>query len=174
MRSPPEFALEVVGVVRSSDVARMKARASDRGGLGRYGEEVAAAHLVAAGLTIVDRNWRCREGEVDIIALDGDVLVMCEVKTRRGVGFGTPLDAVTPAKAARLRRLALHWLTDQRERPTSSDAALQSAGTDSAGTIAMAPSHPAFARYTEVRFDIVSVLRPLSGAMSVEHLRGAF
>jgi putative endonuclease len=161
MRSPPEFALEVVSVVRSSEVARMKARAGDRGGLGRYGEEVAAAHLIAAGLTIVDRNWRCREGEVDIIALDGDVLVMCEVKTRRGVGFGTPLDAVTPAKAARLRRLALHWLTDQREGPTSSGAATP-------------PSHPAFARYTEVRFDIVSVLWPLSGAMSVEHLRGAF
>jgi putative endonuclease len=149
-RSPPEFALEVVGVVRSSDVARLTAVASDRGGLGRYGEAVAAAHLVAAGLTIVARNWRCREGEVDIIALDGDVLVVCEVKTRRGVGFGTPLDAVTPAKAARLRRLALRWLSDQRAVATE------------------------FARYTEVRFDIVSVLRPLSGAMSVEHLRGAF
>ena len=91
-------------MVRSSDEAALLAGASDRGGLGRYGEEVAAEHLVAAGLTIVARNWRCREGEVDIVALDGDVLVMCEVKTRRGVGFGTPLDAVTPAKAARLRR----------------------------------------------------------------------
>ena len=155
MRSPPEFAPEVVGVVRSSDVARMKARASDRGGLGRYGEAVAAAHLVAAGLTIVERNWRCRDGEVDIIALEGDVLVMCEVKTRRGVGFGTPLDAVTPAKAARIRRLALRWLTDQRTGEVTAAAA-------------------AFAGYTEVRFDVVSVLRPLSGAMSVEHLRGAF
>jgi putative endonuclease len=155
VRSPPEFALEVVAVVRSSDDARVKAPASDRGGLGRYGEEVAAAHLVAAGLSIVARNWRCREGEVDIVALDGDVLVMCEVKTRRGVGFGTPLDAVTPAKAARLRRLALQWLSDQRAGAVSSVAA-------------------DFARYTEVRFDVVSVLRPLSGATSVEHLRGAF
>ena len=103
------------------------------------------------------RNWRCREGEVDIVALDGDVLVMCEVKTRRGVGFGTPLDAVTPAKAARLRRLALRWLADQRARRRGIDAC-----TDG------------FARYTEVRFDVVSVLRPLSGATSVEHLRGAF
>jgi putative endonuclease len=155
MRSPPEFALEVVGVVRSSDEAASLAGASDRAGLGRYGEEVAAAHLVAAGLTIVARNWRCREGEVDIVALDGDVLVMCEVKTRRGVGFGTPLDAVTPAKAARLRRLALRWLVDQR-----------------AGTVASSTDE--FARYTEVRFDVVSVLRPLSGSSSVEHLRGAF
>jgi putative endonuclease len=129
------------------------ARVSDRGGLGRYGEEVAAAHLLAAGLTIVARNWRCSDGEVDIVALDGDVLVMCEVKTRRSVGFGTPLDAVTPAKAARLRRLALRWLTDQRV---------------GAGSLSE------FARYAEVRFDVVSVLRPLSGAMSVEHLRGAF
>ncbi|HZV25999.1 MAG TPA: YraN family protein [Acidothermaceae bacterium] len=155
MRSPPEFALEVVGVIRSSDVARVKAGASDRGGLGRYGEEVAAAHLVAAGLTIVARNWRCREGEVDIVALDGDVLVMCEVKTRRGVGFGTPLDAVTPAKAARLRRLAVRWLADQRT-----------------GEVTAAAQE--YARYAEVRFDVVSVLRPLSGVTSVEHLRGAF
>lgn len=161
VRSPPEFALEVVGVVRSSTVV---AGADDRGGLGRYGEEVAAAHLIAAGLSIVARNWRCREGEVDIVAVDGDVLVMCEVKTRRGVGFGTPLDAVTPAKAARLRRLALRWLADQR-------AGASALGADAG---ANAPSADDFARYTEVRFDVVSVLRPLSGPMSVEHLRGAF
>jgi len=155
VRSPPECGLEVVGVVRSRDEASAVAGASDRGGLGRYGEEVAAAHLVAAGLTIVARNWRCRQGEVDIVAVDGDVLVMCEVKTRRGVGFGTPLDAVTPAKAARLRRLALRWLADQR-------LGAEGSTTDE------------FARYTEVRFDVVSVLRPLSGPTSVEHLRGAF
>ncbi len=110
-----------------------------RGALGRFGEQVAADHLVASGLTLLARNWRCREGEVDIIAMDGDVLVMCEVKTRRGVGFGTPLDAITPAKAARLRRLALRWLSDRR------------AGGMASGT-----------------------LRPLTGATSVEHLRGAF
>lgn len=149
---PPECVVEVVGVVSHSGVL---AGADDRAGLGRYGEEVAAAHLVAAGLTIVARNWKCRDGEVDIIALDGDVLVMCEVKTRRGVGFGTPLDAVTPAKAARLRRLALRWLADRR-------AGAATSGTD------------AFAGYSEVRFDVVSVLRPLTGSTSVEHLRGAF
>ena len=143
-------------MVRNSHAAA--AGAGDRLGLGRYGEEVAAAHLVAAGLTIVARNWRCRAGEVDIVAMDGDVLVVCEVKTRRSVGFGTPLDAVTPAKAARLRRLAFHWLAEQRCE--GSDAAMSN--TDG------------FARYTEVRFDVVSVLRPLSGATSVEHLRGAF
>src|SRR5665213_1943374 len=128
---------------------------AQRGALGKFGEDVAVRHLRAPGLTVVARNWRCREGEVDIVALDGDVLVMCEVKTRRGVGFGTPLDAVTPAKAARLRRLALRWLADQR-------------------TGAVTAVAPEFGRYTEVRFDVVSVLRPLCGAMSIEHLRGAF
>jgi putative endonuclease len=124
----------------------------ERVALGRFGEIVAADHLVASGMTVLARNWRCREGEVDIVALDGDVLVMCEVKTRRGVGFGTPLDAITPAKAARLRRLALRWLADQRDA---------SVGVQ-------------FDRYTEVRFDVVSVLRPLSGPTVVDHLRGAF
>lgn len=133
-----------------------------RAALGRFGEQVAAEHLVASGLTILARNWRCREGELDIVAMDGDVLVMCEVKTRRGLGFGTPLDAVTPAKAARLRRLAVRWLADQR------------ASTNSSGAGAVPSSTDEFARYTEVRFDVVSVLRPLSGATSVEHLRGAF
>jgi putative endonuclease len=143
---------EVVAVAVDDAVAIGTAA---RGALGRFGEQVAAEHLVAAGLTIVARNWRCREGEVDIVALDGDVLVMCEVKTRRGVGFGTPLDAITPAKAARLRRLALRWLADQREGAETSTS-------------------DDFARYTEVRFDVVSVLRPPSGATSVEYLRGAF
>jgi putative endonuclease len=129
-----------------------------RAALGRFGESVAADQLVASGLTVLARNWRCREGEVDIVALEGDVLVMCEVKTRRGVGFGTPLDAVTPAKVARLRRLACRWLADQRAGSTAGAAGC-TAGFD---------------RYAEVRFDVVSVLRPLSGPTTVEHLRGAF
>lgn len=135
-----------------SDVAVVGS--GERAALGRYGEGVAADHLIASGLTVLARNWRCREGEVDIVALDGDVLVMCEVKTRRGVGFGTPLDAVTPVKAARLRRLACRWLADQRAGVVEGTAE--------------------FARYAEVRFDVVSVLRPLSGPTVVEHLRGAF
>ena len=94
---------EVVGVVRHFEADAAVVGPRERAALGRFGEAVAADHLVASGLTVLARNWRCREGEVDIIALDGDVLVMCEVKTRRGVGFGTPIDAVTPAKAARLR-----------------------------------------------------------------------
>ena len=56
--------------------------------VGRYGEKVAAAHLVEAGWTLLDRNWRGTRGELDVVALDGDVLVAVEVKTRRGTGFG--------------------------------------------------------------------------------------
>lgn len=79
--------------------------------LGRRGEQAAARYLaVDLGWSILDRNWRCRDGELDIVARDGGELVACEVKTRSHTGFGTPLEAVTSAKAARLRRLASQWL----------------------------------------------------------------
>ena len=81
-----------------------------KGAIGRFGEEVAARHLTGAGLRILDRNWRCAEGELDIVAEDGDTLVFCEVKTRSGTGFGDPAEAVTAAKSARIRRLGLRWL----------------------------------------------------------------
>ena len=111
--------------------------------LGAFGERVAAAHLVAAGMVILDRNWRCAAGEIDIVARDGDVLVVCEVKTRTTTDFGSPLEAVTRRKASRLRRLAAAWL---REHPVG------------------AP---------EVRIDAVGVLRPRRGPTEVEHVRGA-
>ena len=130
--------------------------------MGRYGEDVAAAHLTAAGLHVLARNWRCRDGEIDIIARDGDVLVMCEVKTRRDANFGTPLDAVTPMKAARLRRLASQWLTEQRV--VNSERAASGDGIPAARDFG----------YGEIRFDVVSVLRPRTGAAVVEHVRGAF
>jgi putative endonuclease len=115
-------------------------RAKD--GLGRYGEDVAARHLVEQGIIVLERNWRCDLGEIDIIGRDGDVLVVCEVKTRSGTGFGTPLEAITRAKAVRLRRLAARWLADHTTRPA------------------------------HVRFDVVGVLAPRSGAARVEHVRG--
>jgi putative endonuclease len=80
--------------------------------LGRYGEELAARYLREQGLAVVERNWRCAHGEVDIVARDGSYLVICEVKTRRGTGFGDPVEAVTAAKASRLRRLASAYLHD--------------------------------------------------------------
>lgn len=83
----------------------------DRQGLGREGEQAAANYLTERGMQIVARNWRCRHGEIDIIARDGTVLVFCEVKTRRGSAFGGPLAAVTPTKVGRMRRLASMWLS---------------------------------------------------------------
>ena len=77
---------------------------------GRHGEVLAARWLEGRGLRVVELNWRCREGEIDVVALDGDEVVVVEVKTRRGTGWGHPLEAVTPAKLARLRRLAGAWL----------------------------------------------------------------
>ena len=112
--------------------------------LGARGERIAAAYLSDLGLQILDQNWRCREGELDIVARDGDALVFCEVKTRRGVGFGHPVEAVTAVKQRRLRTLAHRWLAAHDEH---------------------AP---------ELRFDVIGVLvRPGRPAL-VTHLRAAF
>lgn len=81
--------------------------------LGAFGEDVAAAYLEEDAMTVVERNWRCRDGELDLVALDGDTVVFVEVKTRRGEDFGTPAEAVTVSKARRLRRLAARWLREQ-------------------------------------------------------------
>lgn len=80
--------------------------------LGRWGEQVAAGFLADQGLVVVDRNWRCRYGEIDLVALDprDRAVVVVEVKTRRSTAYGGPLAAIDPRKAARLRRLAGLWL----------------------------------------------------------------
>ena len=78
--------------------------------LGTYGERIAADHLEALGMVVLARNWTCRFGEIDIVARDGSTLVICEVKTRTSTHHGGPFEAVTGHKAARLRRLAMHWL----------------------------------------------------------------
>jgi putative endonuclease len=77
---------------------------------GRRGEEIAAEYLEGVGYRILRRNWRCRQGEIDIVAAEGDAVVVVEVKTRFGHGAGHPLEAVTPSKLARLRLLAGAWL----------------------------------------------------------------
>ena len=120
----------------------MSATAASRAALGAYGETVAERHLVAQGMVVLDRNWRCREGEVDLVLRDGAVLVICEVKTRSDHRCGTPHEAVTPAKVDRLRRLAVRWAEDHGVR---------------------AP---------EVRLDLVAVTRPPRGAAIVEHVQG--
>jgi putative endonuclease len=80
--------------------------------IGAWGEQVAADALTAAGMEVLARNWRCADGEIDIVARDGATLVVCEVKTRSSTRYGDPTEAVTPVKAARLRRLAMRWLAD--------------------------------------------------------------
>lgn len=116
--------------------------------VGRHGEQLAAEHLEAAGLQILARNWRCREGELDIVARDGAVLVFAEVKTRSSLAYGSPAEAVNRAKSARIRQLALRWITAQRDQPGA-------------------------AFWSAVRFDVVSVLRRPDG-FQVDHLVGAF
>lgn len=114
--------------------------------LGRYGEELASQHLVAAGMTVLSRNWRCRRGELDLVARDRDgTLVFVEVKTRAGTGFGQPAEAVGRVKARRLRVLACCWLLDHRPEG--------------------AP---------ELRFDVISIVRPRGEEPTLTHLRAAF
>jgi putative endonuclease len=110
--------------------------------VGRYGEDVAARFLHDAGWRVLDRNWRGADGELDLVALDGTALVTVEVKTRRGVGFGHPAEAVTPRKVARLRRLTAQWVAAHEVRPRS------------------------------IRIDVIAVVLPRSGAAQVEHLAG--
>ncbi len=84
--------------------------------LGRRGEDLAAGYLEGLGMRVVDRNWRCAEGEIDIVALDGDTLVIAEVKTRKSLAFGHPFEAVGADKLARLHRLGSAWCRDHELR----------------------------------------------------------
>lgn len=85
---------------------------------GAQGERWAEEVLLDAGMVMLDRNWRCRDGEIDLVALDEDeglsTVVFCEVKYRRGTGYGSPLESITRAKVRRLRFLALRWLSEHR------------------------------------------------------------
>ena len=111
--------------------------------LGRCGEQAAVEYLERAGLRILDRNWRCTEGEIDIVAAERQVLVICEVKTRSSTKYGSPFEAITRAKRARLRRLAVRWLV----------------------------AHGVL--FDEVRIDVIGLVRDESGHFQLEHVRGA-
>lgn len=92
--------------------------------MGAFGEELAARYVGELGWQVLERNWRCPIGEIDIVAVDGPELVICEVKTRRGRGVGDPVEAVTPVKHRRLRRLASAWISGhpaERGRPMRID-----------------------------------------------------
>ncbi|GGL97286.1 UPF0102 protein [Streptomyces fumigatiscleroticus] len=122
----------------------MNAHHAQRSAMGRYGEDLAARRLAGAGMVVLERNWRCgRTGELDIVARDGEVLVVCEVKTRRGGRYEHPMAAVTPVKAERLRRLAERWIQTHGGAPPGG-----------------------------VRIDLVGVVLPERGAPVVEHARG--
>lgn len=84
----------------------------DRRKLGTTGEAAAAAWYEARGYQVVARNWRCRDGELDLIVRKGRTFVFCEVKTRTTEAYGVPAEAVTPLKRARIRRLAARWLEE--------------------------------------------------------------
>jgi putative endonuclease len=90
-----------------------------RQSLGADGEAQAARHYEAQGYTVLDRNWRCRDGELDLVVCRGRCLVVCEVKTRTSATFGLPAEAVTRAKQDRLRLLARRWLAASTFRPSS-------------------------------------------------------
>jgi putative endonuclease len=119
-----------------------------RHALGQLGEQLAADHLVRRGFRIVDRNYRTRHGELDIIAFNGRTMVFCEVKTRRlGPGSGNPFDAIHSNKRSRVRRMAARWLAEASDRPYA-DA---------------------------LRFDAIGVTFDLAGRfVGLEHLEGCF
>jgi len=115
--------------------------------LGHVGERLAAEHLERLGFDVLDRNYRTRYGELDLVAFDGDTLVFCEVKTRRARRPGAPWDALNDRKRTRVRRLGASWLTERPGRP--------------------------YAR--ELRFDAIGVSFDATGHLiSLDHLEGAF
>jgi putative endonuclease len=92
---------------------------------GLFGEDIAAAFLQSKGLIILARNYYTREGEIDIIAQDGEVIIFAEVKTRRDAKYSTAREAVSPSKQRKLRKAAGQWLAknfaDTNEPPTTFD-----------------------------------------------------
>jgi putative endonuclease len=119
-------------------------RSDGRRALGASGEAAVARWYEADGYEVVDRNWRCRDGELDLVLAAPGVVVFCEVKTRRGRAFGSPFEAVTIAKQRRIRRLAVRWLADHDVRART------------------------------IRFDVASVLHERGHAPVVDVIENAF
>ena len=118
--------------------------ALDNKGLGERGEEIAAAYLKGRKFTIVERNFRCKAGEVDIIAREGKTLVFVEVKTRRNLSFGPPQSALTPFKQRQISKAALTWLARKKLFDASA------------------------------RFDVIAILLPDHDVPVIDHIRNAF
>jgi putative endonuclease len=113
--------------------------------LGDAGEEFAARWYIEAGFTVVDRNWRCRDGELDLVVAGEGLVVFCEVKTRRGEQFGAPFEAVTVTKQRRIRGLAARWLSEHSDT-----------------------------RAAQLRFDVASITAPRGASPSIQVITGAF
>ena len=115
--------------------------------IGERGEALALNYLTEKGYTLVERNYRTRHDEIDLVARDEETLVFVEVKLRRGMGFGDPLEAVTPPKQVRIRRMAEQYLAER---------------------------DPDFvASFDEVRFDVVGILL-VAGRPKIRHVEDAF
>ena len=127
-----------------SPAPRDPAAPNPRRALGERGEALAAAWYETAGYEVLDRNWRCRAGELDLILGRGRAVVFCEVKTRSSTRFGAPIEAITREKSQRIRRLAAPWLSESELR-----------GRD-------------------LRFDVASVMVERGRAPVVEIIEGAF
>ncbi|OZM78372.1 YraN family protein [Pseudonocardia sp. MH-G8] len=112
--------------------------------LGRRGEDLAAKYLEQQGLVVLSRNWRCRHGELDLVATDSARLVVCEVKTRSSTRFGAPAEAVDRRKAARIRLITQAWLAAHR------------------------------VRWCEIRFDVLAVVAEPGAPVAVQHYEAAF
>ncbi|WP_327069108.1 YraN family protein [Kitasatospora sp. NBC_01302] len=153
--------------------------------LGRYGEEVAARRLAEQGLRVLERNWRCPEGELDIIVLDGDTVAVCEVKTRSEQGFQQPAEAIGTVKAQRLRHLAERWLAERWPEhfvrlaegvtgapPPRDDTGAAPPPGDPAPTPPVPPATVVPLPPGGVRIDLVAVVSRARGAARIEHLRG--
>lgn len=113
--------------------------------LGRAGEDRAAQHFESHGYAVLDRNWRNAEGELDLIVGSARELVVVEVKTRRGVGFGHPFEAIDARKRRRLRRLALAWIAAHAE-----DVQGRRLRIDAVGLIGPDPATAALEHVTDV------------------------
>jgi putative endonuclease len=124
-----------------------RARTDPRHHLGRLGEALAAEHLERLGFEILDRNYRTRHGELDLVAFDGRTLVFCEVKTRRATKAAVPWDALGNSKRLQVRRMAASWLAHRAGRPYAAD----------------------------LRFDAVGItFDPAGRLLALDHLEGAF
>jgi len=125
-------------------VTGASSKGQENASFGARGEELATTFLLKSGLKIIEQNFRCKGGEIDIVAKDGSTLVFVEVKTRKTLTYGVPQLAVTPFKQRQISKAALTWLA--RNRKTDSPA----------------------------RFDVIAILMTGDCSHTIEHIKDAF